>query len=317
MNGRTERDTLRRAVGSMEQLAFVREVREQTTGQRLIEMENGRLRLTVLPDRGLDIASLRLGGVNLTFMAKAGLAHDADTDILGGLFFTCGPDNVGPAEAGLPMHGSFRNTAAAQVSAQAVWEGDRYVLRVSGEVRCASLFGGNIVLRRVIETAYGETGLAVRDELENEGFAPHPLMLLYHINAGFPLLREGTRAEIPQSSVRFRDTGEIVPESAWNVMPAPQDNAPERVYYHEGLSGEKVLRVCHPAGGPSLTVRYDADELPVLTQWLSPASGAYAMGLEPGTCHVEGLSGETARGSVQMLAPGERKTVHLAIGAKP
>lgn len=312
-----KRMELCRAVGSMEQLAYVREVRDLASGQRLIEVENGRLRFTVLPDRGLDIASLRFDGKNMSFMAKAGLQHEKSTDILGGLFFTCGPDNVGPAENGLPMHGSFRNTSAEHLGTEAFWRDSQYVLRIRGSLRCATLFGSNITLRRTIETVYGSPSLTVQDELVNEGFAPHPLMLLYHINAGFPLLREGTRAEIPYGAVFSRDTGRPVPNEAWETMPAPQDNAPEQVYYHEGLTGEVRLRVRPPAGGAALVVRYSADSLPVLTQWISPASGAYAMGLEPGTCHVQGLSGEKKRRTVQMLAPGEHKSIRLVIEAEP
>lgn len=314
-----QRGTLMRMTGSMEQLAFVRQMREETTGMRIIEVENGRLRFTVLPDRGLDIASLRLDGTNVTFLAKAGLSHRTQEDILGGLFFTCGPDNVGPAEParGLPMHGSFRTATACHLGVDACWENDRYVLRIRGELRYASLFGSNIVLRRVIETAYGETVLTIRDELTNEGFAPHPLMLLYHINAGYPLLDAGTQVDIPPSTVYERDTGDVAPDIAWNTMPAPTDHAPEKVFYHEGMTGKIEMRVRHPSGSPVLTVRYHADELPVLTQWISPASGAYAMGMEPGICHVQGLSEELARGTVQMLEAGERKCICLTIRAEP
>lgn len=133
-----------RAVGSMEQLAYVREVRDLASGQRLVEVENGRLRFTVLPDRGLDIASLRFDGKNMSFMAKAGLQHEKSTDILGGLFFTCGPDNVGPAENGLPMHGSFRNTSAEHLGTEAFWR-DTSMCCASAEACAAQPFSAAIL----------------------------------------------------------------------------------------------------------------------------------------------------------------------------
>ena len=60
-----------------------------------------------------------------------------------------------------------------------------------------------------------------------------------------------------------------------------------------------------------MTIRYHADTLPVLTQWISPMAGDYALGLEPGTCHVESLSGEERRGTLQYLQPGQSKQVNI------
>ena len=108
-------------IGSIQQLAYIRQVRLEdgrADGMRMVILENGRLHLEIMADKCLDIASLRINGENRSFLAKNGLqglsCYDADgpeaqRSIMGGLFFTCGPDNVGPPqqEGGRekPMHG--------------------------------------------------------------------------------------------------------------------------------------------------------------------------------------------------------------------
>ena len=298
-------------IGAIEQLAGIREVREAATGMRLIEIDNGLMQLTILADRGFDVGGVRCYGQNYAFLAKGGLGYVPERDILGGLFFTCGPDNVGPAENGMPMHGSFRMTGADQISQETWWDGDRYRLRVSGRLVCGKLFGGRIVMRRTIETEYGSASFRVKDEIENEGAFVWPLMLLYHINSGYPLLDTGSRVEIPPCRTYLRGGTEEVSPEVWQTMPAPAPQVPERVYYHEGIAGDVTLRLFHPENNHALSISYDAAVLPVLTQWISVASGDYVMGLEPGNCHVEGLSGEEARGSTERLMPGEKKTIHL------
>ncbi len=307
-----ERNAICGKLGHIEQLAGIREVRDSVTGTRLIEVWNGALQFTVLADRGFDIGPLFLNGKNRVFLAKGGLGHRTESDIMGGLFFTCGPDNVGPAEGDLPMHGSFRATPASHIETRAAWVDGKYRLRVCGEVRYGSLFGGSIVLRRVIETEYGSSELTVSDTITNEGFTPWPLMLLYHINAGFPFLDEGVEIHLPKCVSYLREAKrQPVADDAWNRMPAPAPGAPERVYYHEGISGMARLRIKNPANGAETTVSYDAEQLPVLTQWISPMAGDYALGLEPGNCHVEGLSGEAQWNGAEILESGMSKRTNL------
>lgn len=326
-----ERADMMRRVGSMAQMAYVRQVRceeGRADGMRLIEVNNGRLSFEVMADKCLDIASLRLDGRNLTFLAKNGLqgnasyetnGQEAQRAIMGGLLFTCGPENVGPphrdCDRDLPMHGRFRVTPAEHLSCDACWEGTDYVLTVSGEMRVAQLFGENIVLRRTIYTEAGSTSLTIADEITNEGFADFPLELLYHCNFGYPLLDEGAEIVVPCEKTVPRDADAEKGLEHWNTMPAPIDNEPEQVFYHEGLPQEVRVGVKNP-DGHALWITYDRRELPVLTEWKSPASGDYVVGLEPGNCHVEGAAAERARGTLQILKPFETKRVSITFEAE-
>ena len=325
------REELMSYVGSMQQVAYVRPIRYQegrADDMRAIVLDNGRLHVEILADKCLDIASLRLDGENRTFLAKNGLqglasydssGAEAQRSIMGGLFFTCGPDNVGPPQREnsieRPMHGRFRVTPAEHVCCDAFWQQDVYVLQVSGEMRVGMLFGENIVLRRTIQTSLGSQTIRIHDKIINEGFVSVPLMLLYHVNAGYPLLRENAEIIIPSERVIARDADAQQGLNCWNTMPAPAPGVPEQVFYHEGLPEQVRIGVKNAAGG-ALWLEYARKDLPVLTQWKSSAAGDYVVGLEPGNCHVEGFIKERENQTLQMLQPGECKTTDLAITAE-
>lgn len=209
------------------------------------------------------------------------------------------------------MHGRIRTTPAEHLTADAFWEGESYVLRTSGEMREAELFGENLVLRRSIETRWGEKSLTVTDEIENQGFRPEPLLLLYHINIGYPLLDEGTEVLLPTRSVTPRDEASKGHEMRWNVMDAPKDNEPEYVFIHEPVAdedGNVIVCVLNERLKLGLRLSYTAANLPRFMEWKSTASGDYVVGLEPSNSSVYGRLYHEREGSVHHLAPFAKET---------
>ena len=133
--------------GTMQQLAYTRQVTVQegrANGTRAVEVKNGDLRYLVMADKALDIAELEYKGITLSFTSKPGLngrnhfdthGEEALRSIMGGLFFTCGLQNIcGPCETDgveYPMHGRIRTTPAEHLSSDAYWDGDDYVLEAT------------------------------------------------------------------------------------------------------------------------------------------------------------------------------------------
>lgn len=322
-----DRETLLKKVGSMQQLAYVRPLEYtegRSTGLRAFDVKNGPLSYQVLADKCLDVNQFSYRGVNFNFLSKPGLqgrnhydthGDEALRSIMGGLFFTAGLENIcAPCTVDgkdYPMHGRARTTPAEHLRSDAVWENGRYVLRTSGEIREAELFGENMVLRRCIETRYGEASVTVTDEIENQAYRPEPLMLLYHINLGYPLLDEGTEILLPTRSVTPRDEAARGHEDRWNVMDAPKDNEPEYVFIHEPVAdeaGRVVVCVLNDKLGLGLRLTYTAAHLPRFMEWKSIASGDYVIGLEPSNSSVYGRPYHEARGSVHHLAPFAKET---------
>lgn len=318
-------------LGSIQQLASVRRIQYQDSragGMNAVQVHAGPLQFVTALDKCLDITGVTYKGINLTFLSKPGLQNrqsydthgqEAQRSIMGGLFFTCGTDNVGtPDEANaLPMHGTLRSTPADHVCTDAWWDGDDYRIRISGEMRQAALFGENILLRRTIETVLCSNGSAdtitLHDEFTNEAYSQTPFMLLYHCNIGYPLLDAGSQVHIPALStcLRGEDHATSLP---WDRIEEPVDNLPEQVFFHKvcpDAEGLVTIGVHNPSLSLGLDITYRQDQLPRLTQWKSMASGDYVVGLEPCNCHVDGQVWERENGTLEMLRPGEKKCVDL------
>ena len=321
---------LLRKTGSLQQLASIRPLsfgEGRSAALRAVEVVNGPLRFVSLADKCLDVAEFSYRGVNFSFLSKPGLqgrnpydtrGAEAQRSIMGGLFFTAGLENIcAPCVIDgkeYPMHGRIRTTPAEHLCADAFWEGDSYVLQLSGEMREAELFGENLVLRRTIRSVYGEKSFTLRDEFENQSFRPEVLMLLYHINLGYPLLDEGTRIVLPTKGVTPRDAVSAPQLARWNVMDAPKDNEPEYVFLHEPApdgEGRMTLCVVNDALELGLRIDYNAKNLPRLMEWKSTASGDYVLGLEPANSSVFGRPWHEERGDLHRLAPLSRETTEL------
>ena len=312
-------------MGSMQQAAYIRPLtfaEGRSAGLKAWEVKNGPLSYKVLADKGLDMGELSYRGVNFSFLSKPGLqgrnpydtaGDEAIRSIMGGMFFTsesiCAPCTVDGVD--YPMHGRMRTTPGEHLSADAFWAEDGYHLRASGELREAALFGENMVLRRSIETVYGQKSVTVTDVFENEGFRDEPMMLLYHINLGWPFLDENLRLYIPTRKVTPRDAEAQGHEGEYDRMDPPKDNEPEYVFIHDLKSNEngdtRAIAV-NGALGLGFEIRWNVKNLPYFMEWKSTASGDYVIGLEPANSSVYGRPYHEELGSVHRLAPFASET---------
>ena len=102
-----ERSDILGRVGSMQQLAYARRIRYEegrAAGMRAIEVKNGDVRFVAMEDKALDVSEFEYRGVSLGFLSKPGLngrnpfdtlSDDVVRSIMGGMFFTCGFENIG------------------------------------------------------------------------------------------------------------------------------------------------------------------------------------------------------------------------------
>ncbi len=325
-----EKREIYKYVGSMQQLAYIRKVtcdEGRSTGLRLLEVKNEGLEYQLMCDKCLDMAELSYKGINLNFLSKPGLqgrnhydtnGQEALRSIMGGMFFTAGMENICAPyknESGeYPMHGRIRTTPAEQVSSSQEWTDEGLVLRASGTMREAQLFGENMVLHRTIETIVGTKSVKITDEVENEAYREEPLMLLYHINMGYPFLTENTRLYIPTRSVTPRDADAKGHEAAYDRMDPPKENEPEYVFIHDIKKTEDettwVLAV-NQTLQIGLKIQYSTKNLPYFMEWKSTAAGDYVIGLEPSNSSVYGRGFHEKDGSLHTLKPFEKEKNEL------
>ena len=298
-------------------------------GMRTVELATGGgLAVTILPDRCLDAAQCSLRGTPLSFVSRVGLAAPAYYEPEGagflrnftaGLVTTCGLTHMGAAceDEGetLGLHGRIGNTPAEDVSARGAWQGDDYVMTVSGTVSQCRVFGEHLRLHRTWTAWAGQNRLRLEDVVENVGYDDQPLMALYHCNLGFPLVGPGTRLVTAASrGVRPRDAAAEGGLDAWDRFSEPIHGYAEQCFYHDLLpeeDGWAWARLENPAMNLAVTLRYDRQNLPYLVEWKQMGEGDYVCGLEPGTWAPEGRAEARRRGELRRIAPGE--TVRFAL----
>ena len=329
----TRQDVLR-STGHISQLARARAV-ELTTGRsggcKAIEVvTGGGLEFTVLQDRCLDVMDLRYKGVNLSFMAKPGATAPQYFNpngefpyyFQGGLLYTCGLRNVGAGgvdgDETHSLHGRIEAVPADNCGVSARWEGDEYLMTVSGQMREAGLFRENLLLTRRIETRLGANSFRIIDRVDNETCRSEELMLLYHINFGFPFLGPGLKLLLPKGTMtRPRDDEAARGAGEHRAFAGPIDGYREQCFYH-GMAalpnGDTCALLRNSDLDLAVWIGYNVNRLPVTTQWKCLASGDYALGFEPANCHVEGRAKERRDGTLQALPAFGSAEFELEIG---
>ena len=316
-------------IGTMKQLAGIRtSVLDDGRGRgvRIADVNNGSgLRFTVLLDRGMDIGEASFKDIPVAYQSPVGTVHPSYYESAGvnwlrsfggGLLTGCGLRNVGTPSEGEGLHGRLSNIPAENISIRQEWNNDRYELSVTGTVREVSFFGENLELRRTISTAFGDNTISIKDTVVNCGVRPSPLMILYHINAGFPLLSEHSVLEGKVKSTTPRTENAADEIDKWNQFQPPTENYAEQCFFHDiepdadGLA-RMILR--NPETGINMTVAYRKKELPYFTQWKMPGQQEYVMGLEPANCHPDGQEKEKENKTLAIIPAGGKTGFFVSI----
>jgi len=181
------------------------------------------------------------------------------------------------------------------------------------------VFGPNVVLQRTIRATLGESRLFVEDVIVNEGFEPAPLMVLYHINGGFPIVDKGSELLAPSRSAKpYSEYAEQIADR-WRSFTAPVPHVEEACYLHTvaaGRDGKVVAALVNRKldGGFGYYLEYKRSQLPYLVEWKMMGEGMYAVGTEPCTMPLASRADLREQGKLQFLAPGEERRIELEIG---
>lgn len=331
-----DKDFLLKHMGSVSQLAGVKRYEftdGRAKGVEAVDVVTGSgFDFTVMPGRCLDLAWARYRGIPIAYMSKADIAAPAYAEKDGmewlrsfcaGLLTTCGFSNVGgPAEEerrifGMQqhgLHGRLANLPAYDVCCSGDWTEDGYVMKVSGKIRQSAVHGENLVLTRTITSKLGEKKLVIHDMIENEGHVDEPLMLLYHMNFGYPLLDANSRLVTNSYGIRGADPTAEAELELCKQFHEPMHLRDERCYFHDlscDENGMTEMALINDGLDLGVALRFSVKELPCLTEWKMLSEGEYVVGLEPGNTNPIGRLAAKERGTLEYIAPGEKKEVTI------
>ncbi len=309
-------------------------------GVELIEVDNGALRFTVIPTRGMGVLRAELGDVRLGWdspvkeVVHPQFIHLASRGGLGWLegfnefivrcgLESCGapgPDKFRTAAGGeatldLTLHGKIANTPASEVEV-VIDRAPPHRIRIRGRVDERMLFGPQFELWTEISTEPGSNEFRVEDQIRNCGAGVQEFQLLYHINCGPPLLEAGARCRAAAKRVTPRNEYLAKDVRHFDTFAGPTAGAAEQVYFLEpqadGAGRAKVL-LHNAAADRGVSLGFAVKELPCFTLWKNTAAVAdgYVTGLEPGTGFPNPRQVERAAGRVPQLAPGETRRFAL------
>ena len=312
-------------IGHSSQICAVEEVRligGKGDGMRLFQVRNETgLEFTVSADRCADISRLIYKGHNMGYFSPCGYVAPSYYDKTGtgflksftaGFLTTCGLHAVGSpcVDEGeeLPMHGSIGNTPCEHIW----WTEDEDHIYIHAQVNDGAIFDRKLVLERKITCGKRENTLAVTDTVRNLGDTPCPLMLMYHMNMGYPLLSENAVVDIRSDRVTPRNAHAAKDLETCTEMLRPTPGFEEQCYYHQ-FTNEGYAAIYNPDIQKGLAISFDPKVLTHFTQWKMMGCRDYVLGLEPGNCYPDGRDVMRKQGTLQILKPGESATFTVVV----
>jgi Domain of unknown function (DUF4432) len=303
-------------------------------GVDVIVVDNGRLKFTVCPTRGMGVLSVTLDDVYLgwnspvkevvhprlinlesrgglgwlegfnEWMVRCGLEHNGHPGL--DKFI----NNVGDeATMELTLHGKIANIPASEV--EVVIDPDPpHRIRVRGRVDERMFYGPKLEMQTEISTDPGSSSFQIADVITNCGSDEQEFQVLYHANYGPPLLEEGASFAGAVERVTPFNEHAAKDVARYAEYKAPQLGFIEQVYCIRPLpdaEGRALIMLQNKARDKAVSMVFSVSELPYVALWknTNAESEGYVTGLEPGTGFPNNRRIERKFGRVPKLAPGE------------
>jgi len=235
------------------------------------------------------------------------------------MLVTCGLRNVGSPivdngeEHGL--HGRISGIPARNIAVKEYWKYEIFFQELSAEIRETNVFGENLVIYRTVQVDSESPEIRLTDRIINEGFESQQLMVLYHLNWGFPLFGPKSKLTINPLSTTLRGDDQSEVES-WGRFSDPVSGYIERVYFHDlkpDKKGEVNYQLLNSDLGIGVKVSWNKNQLPFFSQWKMQGESEYVLGLEPGNCQPVGRIITREERNAEFLKSFQEKEVQLKI----
>ena len=312
-------------------------------GVELLTLDNGKLKITVIPTRGMGILDVKMDGVRLGWNSPVKeVVHPSHIDLesRGGLgwlegfnewMVRCGLEFAGhpgtdqfinntgdPSTLNLTLHGKIQNIPAYDYEVVVDPE-PPHRIRIRGTVYESFFYGPKLKLVTEVSTTPGSDTFQISDQLTNEGSSDQEFQLIYHGNYGSSILEEGATVYAPASSVTPMNENAAKYIDSWQTYLGPTKGFAEQVYLLEPLgdgNSSTMALLVNKDADRATSVRWDVSELPYLTVWKNTAAeeDGYVTGIEPATGFPFNRLVERKYGRVPKLSAGETRSFTLDFG---
>lgn len=291
-------------------------------GMEIYHVKNGLgLDLCVSLNRNGDVSSLSYKGINLSYLSPNGYVNSSYYDdkeigflksFTAGFLTTCGLTTFGTPSVddgeNLPLHGTISNTPVNNSS----YEIDEKEITIKTITRDEGIFSHKLVLKRTISISLIDNEFTIHDKITNNGDKKSPLMILYHMNMGYPLLDENSELNINSDEVFARNEHAKDFINEWNMMKKPSPNFEEMCYYHK-FNKKPVVNIYNEKVNVGLSIEFDKENLDCFTEWKMMGERDYVLGLEPGNAYPDGRDVMRKKKILKFIKPNETKEYSIKI----
>lgn len=305
-------------------------------GVQLVTVDNGALKIRVVPDRGMGILDVRGEGIRLGWDSPVReIVHPRciNLEARGGLgwldgfnefMVRCGLEwsghptvdsfitNTGEKqEQRLTLHGKIANIPASEVEIE-IAEKPPYAITLRGVVHECLFFGPNLKLVAEVILEPGKEEFTVRDVVTNLGGKEQEFQLIHHTNYGPPLLEAGAKFGGWIESVEGVNPASVERIQGYETYGPPTAGYVEGGYLivpRVNTQGETTAWLQNAAGDLAASMTWPVAQFPHLMMWKNDSALAdgYVTGIEPGTSYPRNRNAERQAGRVPKLAPGETR----------
>jgi hypothetical protein len=300
-------------------------------GVSLIDIDNGSLKLTVIPTRGMNVLKAQAGDVRMGWdspvkdVVNPAFINLNGRDGLGWLegfnelVTRCGYEWVGHPGVDngemLTLHGRAANIPASRVTLH-IDEQPPYAIHLRGELKEQAFKKVDFSVATELTTVPGSSRFDLDDTLTNNGDYPKEYQALYHSNFSTPLLEEGARFVAPVKQVSPFNDKARAELASWDRYRGPTAGYDETVYNlvpYADAQGKTLTVLHNKAGSLGVAVGFDTHTLPVFSLWKNTDTQAqgYVTGLEPGTSFSYNRRYQRPLNLVPTLAPKDSR--HFSI----
>lgn len=272
-------------------------------GVSIIDIDNGVMKLSVVPTRGMNVLQASVGDVRLgwdspvkevvnpAFIELNGRGGLGWLEGFNELVTRCGYEWVGHPGLDngelLTLHGRAANIPASKVTLH-IDEKPPYAIHLRGELKEQAFKKVDFSVATELVTEPGSTSFTLNDRLTNNGDYPKEYQALYHSNFSTPFLEQGAKFAAPVKQVSpFNDKAKA-DLADWQTYRGPTRDYDETVYNvvpYADTQGETLAVLRNKAGSLGVSLGFNTQQLPVFSLWKNTDTQGqgYVTGLEPGT----------------------------------
>ena len=216
----------------------------------------------------------------------------------------------------LGLHGRISNIPASNICTDESWEGDDCTFYIKGQMRESRLFAENLVMIRTIKCRLGESKIYITDEIENEGCEDAPLMVLYHMNFGFPIVSDKSNLYTHSKMVEPIDESAKKGDGKYEKFELPTNQYNHQCFLHTMPKdkGQVNVALINNKINFGIYISFKPEQLPLMNEWKMMGKQDYVVGLEPANCRIEGRVEARKNGRLEILKPGHKKIIDIEFG---